>query len=404
MDYDVVVVGGGPIGAVAAKFAADAGAHTLIVEKSDGSGKPVRCAGLVSPRALTTLGASNDSVIREIRGGVIHSPSGKKISLRAGEVKAFVIDRPKLERELVSLARDAGVEVRTQTRVVSARRGSITLVMGEVEEDVHTSVIIGADGPASIVASSFLLSPPEEMLMASQATVLGPVRKDDEVDIFFGRAIAPTFFAWDIPARGREMRVGLAAPIGTNTDELLSHLLERQGFGQEIARIHGAIPISLAPETIGDGVMLVGDAAGQVKPSSGGGLYTGGVCARIAGQVAAQAALAGKTERSDLAVYERYFKEQIGTELRFGRAARNLLRDIDDEGIDATLAVIDRPAIKRLIVRHGDIDYPSRLVHVIASRRDLWAAFRPLISVLGGMDKLSEIARTALVSDRDAYV
>ena len=164
------------------------------------------------------------------------------------------------------------------------------------------------------------------------------------------------------------------------------------------------IPISLARKTIADGVLLVGDAAGQVKPSSGGGLYTGGVCARIAGKVAGGASLAGKTSESDLAVYEREFGEEIGNELRFGRAVHSMLGDIDDTGIDALFGAIDRPAIRKLIARYGDIDYPSRLVHAIASRTDLWPAFRSLIPILGGMERLSSIAHMALVGDSDDHV
>ena len=401
LDYDVAVVGGGPIGAVAARCAAEGGAHTLLVEKGDGSGEPVRCAGLLSPRVLATLGASDVSVIREIRGGVIHSPSGVQISLHADAVKGVVIDRAVLNRELLRLARDAGSEVRVNTRVTSAREGSISLTAGGLREDVRASVIIGADGPRSTVSSSFSLAPPEEMLIASQATVIGTVRKTDEVDIFCGRAIAPTFFAWVIPAQEGHMRVGLAAPLGTKTNELLSRLLKAHKFGREIERIQGMIPISLAPEVIADGALLVGDAAGQVKPSSGGGLYTGGVCARIAGKVAAEAALEGKTAKDDLAVYQQLFSQEIGDELAFGRAARDLLRDIDDEEIDAIFSVIAGPEIAEVIAQYGDIDYPSRLVHALASRRDLWPVLRPVISTLGGMDKLSAIAHMAVGGDSD---
>jgi len=403
-DYDVVVVGGGPIGAVAARIAAEAGARTLLVEKGDGSGKPARCAGLLSPRVLPTLGASNGSVIREIHGGVIHSPSGVEISLHADAIKGVVIDRALLNRELLTLARDAGVKVRTHTCVTAARPGSISLVAGGVQEDVRMRMIIGADGPRSLVASSFSISPPEEMLIASQATVVGEVRKSDEVDIFFGRSVAPMFFAWAIPAQEGRTRVGLAAPLGTKADELLSRFLQSNKFGREVERIRGMIPISLAPDAVADGALLVGDAAGQVKPSSGGGLYTGGVCARIAGKVAAEAALAGKTAKSDLAVYEQLFNQAIGDELGFGRAARSLLGDIEDDAIDVIFSAIARPEITELIAQYGDIDYPSRLVHAIASRRDLWPALRPLISILGGMDKLSAIVHAALASDNDAYV
>ena len=404
MNYDVVVVGGGPIGAVAARVAAENGARTLLVEKGDGSGEPARCAGLVSPRVLPTLGASDESIIREIRGALIHSPSGRELSLRSEEVKAFVLDRPVLDRELLALARDAGVEVLLRARLTSAHPGSITLMLGGAEKEVRTGVIIGADGPASVVASSFSLPSPEEMLMASQATVEGNPRREDEVDIHFGRSIAPTFFAWAIPSQEGKMRVGLAAPVGTKTDRLLSNLLLEQKLGSEVERVHGLIPISLVRDTIADGALLVGDAAGQVKPSSGGGLYTGGVCARIAGRVAAEAALARRAKKTDLAPYEELFMQRIGGEIGFARAARRLLRNIDDAGIDALLAGIDRPQVRELISDYGDIDYPSRIAHALASRRDLWPALRPLIPILGGASGLSEMARMILAGYDGAHV
>jgi len=265
-------------------------------------------------------------------------------------------------------------------------------------------VIIGADGPASVVASSFSLPSPEEMLMASQATVEGNPRREDEVDIHFGRSIAPTFFAWAIPSQEGKMRVGLAAPVGTKTDRLLSNLLLEQKLGSEVERVHGLIPVSLVRDTIADGALLVGDAAGQVKPSSGGGLYTGGVCARIAGRVAAEAALARRTKKTDLTPYEELFMRRIGGEISFARAARRLLRDVDDTRIDALLAGIDRPQVRKLISGYGDIDYPSRIAHALASRRDLWPALRPLIPILGGASGLSEMARMILADYDGAHV
>ncbi len=395
----MVVVGGGPIGAVAAREAASGGARTLLVEKTSGSAEPARCAGLVSPRVLPTAKASYRSVIREIRGGVVHSPLGAKLRFRSSEVKALVIDRPVLDRELIQSARDAGAEVRLRTKAISARRGCISLEAGTTKQDVQASVIIGADGPASAVASWFFLPPLEEVLIASQATVIRPAREQDEVDIFLGRLLAPTFFAWVIPAQEGRARVGIGAPVGTNTNSLLSDFLKSEGVVREIERIHGVIPISLAGETVADGMLLVGDAAGQVKPLSGGGLYTGFVCAKIAGQVAAKAALAGRTTRDDLAIYQHRFKRDIGDEILFGKAARSLLLDLSDEAIDAIVKSINHKEIIDLISYYGDIDQPSQLVHAIMSRRDLWPLFRPVIGLLGGMEKLSSIARKVMAGD-----
>jgi geranylgeranyl reductase family protein len=323
------------------------------------------------------------------------------LRLRSSEVKALVIDRPVLDRELMQCARDAGAEVRLQTKAISAHRGHITLEASGKKEDVHTRVIIGADGPASVISSWFGLPPVEEMLMASQATVIKPEREKDEVDVYFGRLLAPGFFAWIIPAQEGIARVGIGAPAPKNTNALLSDFLLSIGVKGEIERVHGMIPICLARETVADGLLLVGDAAGQVKPLSGGGLYTGFLCAKIAGQVAAEAALAGKTTRDDLVIYQKRFRREISEEIIFGRAARSLLLDLSDEAMDAMVELIDREEIMDLISSYGDIDYPSRLVHAIMSRRDLWPLLGPVIGLLGGMEKLSGIARKVMAGGVD---
>jgi digeranylgeranylglycerophospholipid reductase len=400
--YDVAIVGGGPIGAATARHAADAGARVLLVEKGDGSGEPARCAGLVSPRTLETLGASDSSVLRIIRGGTIHSPADKTFHLRAGEARAVVIDRGKLNRELLALAAQAGVDVRINTRAVGAKRGILSV--GDNQDKVSAGVIVGADGPQSIIASCFSLSQPPDTLIGSQAIVAGSLASDDEIEIFFGNTVAPTFFAWVIPAEAGQLRVGLAAPLGTDTNKLLTAFLARRICGDEIARVHGIIPVAPAQRTFTDGALLVGDAAGQAKPTSGGGLYTGGVCARIAGQIAARAALAGDTGKETLSEYERCWHDKIGRELRFGRVARAAIADMDDDGINSVFDIVNTPQVLNMIAEHGDIDRPSLLAHAIASERRLWPTLAPLISILGGREKLAELAHAVVAVPDDDFV
>jgi len=115
--YDVVVVGGGPIGAVAARHAAAVGARVLQIERGECTGEPARCTGLVSPHTLELLEVSAASLLREIRGGILHAPGGRTIELRANTVKAVVLDRGKLNRELIEFAIDAGVEAVSYTHL-----------------------------------------------------------------------------------------------------------------------------------------------------------------------------------------------------------------------------------------------------------------------------------------------
>jgi geranylgeranyl reductase family protein len=377
-DYDVLVVGGGPAGAVAARSAAAAGARVLLLEQEETTAERVRCTGLVSPRTLAQLGVPSTCVLREIRGGLLHAPGGKTVEIRAERPKALVLDRAKLHHELIDLASSAGVEVRAGTRAVAATRGAVRLEKNGRLTEVKVHIVIGADGPRSDVGRWFSLPEPEEFLGASQAVIAGRPRKDDEVEIFLGREVAPGFFGWSVPAEEGRLRVGLAAAPGTDTDALLDRLLERTP-GEVLARGGGLIPIGPAPETAGDGVLLVGDAAGQAKPTSGGGIYTGSLCAKIAGEIAAFASLAERTTRETLAEYDRRWRGEIGEELRFGLAAHRALFSLSDREIDTGFAILNDPAILHLIAAEGDIDYPSRLGRAFLRRQDLWPRLLPLL-------------------------
>lgn len=135
-------------------------------------------------------------------------------------------------------------------------------------------------------------------------------------------------------------------------------------------------------------MLLVGDAAGQVKPTSGGGIYTGTLCARIAGEIAGYAALTGKTKEKTLLEYERRWQEKIGDELEFGMLAHQALSTLSDTDLDAALSTLDNPAIRQLIEKEGDIDYPSRLVKAFLSNHSLWRRLLPLIPMFSKRQRL----------------
>jgi len=395
--YDVGVVGGGPIGAVAARAAAAVGARVLLVEAGDGSGEPARCAGLVSPRAWEALGAPSDCVLREIRGGTLLAPGGPTLHLRASQTKALVIDRARLNRDLLARAGGAGVEIRTHTRAVSARAGSLA-VETHRREELPVKIVIGADGPRSDVAGFFGLPRPGRLLEASQAVLDSDAVAADEVEILFGEAVAPGFFAWAIPAEPGRLRVGLATTPGHDPRALLDRLLVERYPGAVIARIGGLIPIEPVARTVTDGALLVGDAAGQVKPTSGGGLYTGTLCGRIAGEIAGYAGLAGRSDAGSLDPYEQRWRAAIGDELRFGAAAHEVLSGFCDEEIDRAFAGLNDPQILRVIEQVGDIDYPSRLVRAFVGKQQLWPRLFLLLQSLGGWPRFREAAQSLIAA------
>ncbi len=393
-DYDVVVVGGGPVGALAARSAARVGARVLLVEQGDGSGEPVRCTGLVSPRTLDVFGVPSDVVLRRITGGRLHLPNGNTIELDAEGTKAVVIDRAAFDRTLLSLAADAGVEVHTRTRATYASIGVVTVNQNET---VTTRVIIGADGPGSMVRSWFSLPPPLEFVVGRQATVTGDLERDDQVEVFVGSNVAPGGFAWAVPAEPGQLRVGLLAPQGTDVNKLLTQLLQRFP-GAVHAHTGGLIPIGLPAQTYIDGALVVGDAAGQVKPLSGGGLYPGGVSARIAGRIGGQAALAELTDAAHLQLYENQWRAELEPELRFGLTLRRFLFSLPDGVINSLGTIFSDSDILNVIASTGDLDYPRKLVSVFLAHRELWPRLLPALGILGGWDRVRDLAQEFFAS------
>ena len=376
--FDVVVVGGGPAGALAGVAAAQAGAKVLLLERATRA--PARCTGLVSPQAVELLSIPPSLIREKIRAARIHSPGGQMLELSSQRTKGYVIDRAGLDRLLLARAGEAGVEVRAGVAATGYAEGLVHTTSGKVS----CEVLIGADGPVSSVARWVGLSRPKELLVGLQAIVRAEIPRE-QVEVFLGRQVAPGFFAWAVPAGEGEVRVGLATQHGKVAGELLDRLLAtRFPQAEVVAKVAGLIPIGPPPRTTAGRVLLVGDAAGQVKPTSGGGLYFGAVCAQLAGQLAAQGP-------SALQRYEESWRNAIGEELSFGLRARHVLKHLSDEDIDRAFSVLNDGKLLGFIAEQADIDRPSALLQKVLGKPALWGRLLPVVEALGGWGRVRKL-------------
>ncbi len=357
---DVVIVGGGPIGLKVGQITADSGFDTVVLEDKSVIGKPVQCAGLVSQKVIEMTGT--DSVIAEPRRADIHPPSGEPLKIVSNEKKVSVIDRSSFDKEMASKANDSGVDIRLNSKFTGINsKGEVTYKQNDKSIKIDTEVLVGADGPGSTVRRSAGLSGPKEIIPAIQAIVPA---KTDYVKIYLGNDIAPGFFAWQVPYTSGSL-IGLASTDG-NAYQHLNELLNSKGMGNKVLGIlSGSIPIGITTPMVDDGLLLVGDAAGQVKPLSGGGIYTGLKAAKFCGKTIIESLEAENTSKDLLMRYEERFMDDVGKEIKKGLKMRKVFKGMSDNDFDKFIKSLQKEKIKSIIEERGDIDHPSKLVKPI---------------------------------------
>jgi len=431
MDYEVVVVGAGPAGCLAAKYAAKNGAKTLIIEEHASIGSPVQCTGLLSVNAVQECEIVPDSRFHPITGAFVYAPDGRRIRISGGEIKAYVVDRRLFDRALAHDAVREGAEILMRTRAVGmdtrdqenrADHRKILHILTEGEPDtIEADVIIGADGIKSHVARWAGIDTPKTILSGAQLSTVYDFDDSHFVEIFPG-SCAPGFFAWAVPyhdgariglaVRPKPQQVvrsrsesetgseakpragsgaGVGAVTGTATGSAWDYLQRLVSEHSIIAgKCHsgitgivlGGIPIGAPQKAVADGVMITGDAAGQVKPTSGGGVYPGAICAKIAGKVAADAVRDGDTSARRLAVYDRLWRAKIGRELVIGKRINEWMANLSDSRINRLIEVMDDDELLDIITRYGDMDHPSVVMRKLLMNRKSVGVFAKLIRML----------------------
>ena len=364
--FDVAVIGAGPAGSMAARYAAKAGARTLLLEEHPAVGWPVQCAGLLGLGAMAESELpGRSSVLREMKGAAIFSPGGSRLDFKAQTARASVVDRRLFDRALVCEALREGAEMRLCSPVRKLRReGEQSVLHLAGDEEVQASIVISAEGVRGRLARQAGIMPTELVLSGAQVEVPFAVEDPESVELHLGAA--PGLFAWVIPTGEETARIGLCAK--ERGCQHLQRFLGQEMIGKRIlgsatAINVGGLPLGPPPATVAPGLLVVGDAAGQVKPTSGGGIYPALVAAKIAGGVAAAAALEGDGSAERLQEYDRIWRAELGRELEIGMRANRMLNRMNPAELDEVVGYLAaKPALIKTIEEHGDIDRPSRLM------------------------------------------
>jgi digeranylgeranylglycerophospholipid reductase len=359
--FDVLVVGAGPSGSTAAKYAAMSGCRTLMIEKRAEIGTPVRCGEGIAKGWLEEIGvpASPKFVVHEVQGAHVYAPDGTCLTIDAslaGNEVGYTIERDQFDRYLAAEAARAGAEIRIRTSAVALLREDGKVVGARCEHmgrtyDVRANLVVGADGFESQVGRWAGLTThlkTRDIDACLEYTMVG-VEGDARYDDFYIGSCAPGGYAW-VFWKGEDVaNVGLGVNLSKLRDKgEVKHYLDRLladhpglARGSVLSEIAGGVSVSPPLErTVTDGCMLVGDAARMIDPLTGGGILNGCLAGRFAGEVAGEAIAAGDFGAAFLERYERRWRDRLEEQLYRNYMLKEKLRTIDDATINRLVRAV----------------------------------------------------------------
>jgi geranylgeranyl reductase family protein len=359
--YDIAVVGAGPVGSTFARYVADNGLDVVMLEKKREIGIPLQCAGLLGQKIKDINILPDQYVLNQVRGAYIYSPSRNMMKVGKKDVQAYVIDRVGYDKYLSKLAVDSGAELLMNHKVTHFDHGGCIKTK---ETEIRADIIVGADGHSSMISNNFNGKP--RSFMAAQYLI----ETDDEVfdtenvHLHVDDLISPGFL-WTIPVTSSTARIGLFADMNyTELNNILAKFMATEPMFRNakiIQKYQGYIPkYDPKKEIVNERTILLGDAASQVKPTTGGGLLIGFECAKIAAEYATKA-----IEMEDISYlneYENQTKKRFKNELRVQIEVQKIFESMNNQDLDEMFSQLKQGNAEELISNYGDMDTQSTLI------------------------------------------
>lgn len=382
-NYDVAVVGGGPVGSTFARHMAEKGFEVAILEKKREIGVPLQCAGLLGKKIKKVNILPDEFIINPVNGAFLHSPEDTILSVSKEKPEAYVLDRVGYDKFLSQLALNSGVDLFLNHRVekVDSVKGVINLKNNE-NTKISADIIVGADGHSSVVSDTF--NPPAESFQAAQCLIdVGEKRfQKNYVHLYVDSRVSPGFL-WAIPLSESTARVGLFADASYHQltiilNELLTKRSELRG-ATILKKYYGVIPkYNPQKQLVKDRIILLGDAASQVKPTTGGGLIMGFACAGIASQAATKAL---ENENMELLMnYSKEYRNQFKNELKVQLMVHKIFKSLTDDDLEHMFRKLKQEGTEDIISQYGDMDSQSPLIKELLKRGIIFSILPKMLS------------------------
>jgi len=398
---DVLIVGGGPAGCYTASLLGQKGFDVHVLEEHAVIGEPVDCSGVIGAEAFEKLELPESLKLGAISNLTLVSPSELEIKFSPRSALAYVVDRAAFDCLIAARTEQSGVTVHLGCRVVdlcvfsdgveleianklgseeairlssfpASQRPSrlmideLPVTNNESRKIVRARIAILAGGPRYNLQQKMGMGQPRDFLRTAQVEL--PIKDINEAKILLGSQVAPRSFAWIVPFKRGDKefaRVGVSSK--KNAVPFLKKLIEQLYSEGRLTSPDASIrswliPITPLQRTFADRVLAVGDAAGQTKPTTGGGIYYGLIGAKAATQTVAKAFETGNFSSEILRGYEKEWRRHLGGEMRSGAFFRRLVERLTDEEIDGLFRIVQSDGILAAVTNKARFDWHKDIV------------------------------------------
>jgi len=364
-EYDVVIAGGSISGLMAAREIAKKEHSVLVLEEGFEIGTPDHCGGLVSKSALYELGIepTQKTFDSMINSALIYSPSGKHIEINSEKQKVVVVNRRELDKQVARQAEQSGAEIRVKTGFKEKTKHGVRTSVDEI----GCKILVDCRGVNALINNQR-----DGILLSAQYEVYADWIEDGKVEVYFDQIKYPGFFAWIIPSGNGMGKVGIAGKE-INVSNMMEEFLRNKGRHSTIRKIFAPIWVKGPIKNfVSDNTVIAGDAAGQSKPTTAGGIYSCGMGGIFAGNAITK--YLEKNEYSQLQQYQKSWHGKFGKEFEQQSLARKILQRVNNKTIDMVFDTITPETIHE-ISNKDDFDFHAiSIVKLLGMRKSLKAA------------------------------
>jgi geranylgeranyl reductase family protein len=364
--HDVVIIGGGPAGLFAGARLAAAGVQTKLLEEHARVGEPVHCTGVLAADAFDEFDLPRKSLLNTLTTARFRSPAGHEVTYTGDHVEAVVIDRRAFDQELFERATSAGVAIERGARVTSLQVDATSVTVKTPTGEHRARACILACGANYSLHRQVGFGMPRVFLHTAQLEVAA--RRPGDVELHFGHEIAPKGFGWVVPV---SRPLAPCARIGVMCDgdaplyfqRMMARVAARWGIAGNLgAPRQKILPLAPISRTYADRLLVIGDAAGLVKPTTGGGIYYSLVSAALAAETLSDAVSRNDLSERRLSEYEQRWRTRLSAEFQAQTRLRTLAHSMNDSDIEQLFDLARTDGVMPIVRRTASFNRHRTLI------------------------------------------